>query len=185
MKTLLLADANRLFASPVDHAATRQQRDAAVYQTLMLSESDFNNLVFMEANDNVWADNQALVDRLTPAGQSRTLKKVVDRVLEAYPYKRPIQVFKHLSADEPWFEGCFIISARFDSRLLGELLVRPLTAYEKPAHPPPIRLYLEDGNHRALVYAVSLRLQAEAYQPVRAIFSRDWSHFYPWGQVTA
>lgn len=184
MKTLLLADANRLFASPTDHAATRQQRDAAVYQSLMLSESGFNDLVFMEANDNVWANNQALVDRLTPSGQSRTLKEVVDRVLEVYPYQHPIQVFKHLSADEPWFEGCFIISARFDPRLLGELLVRPLTTYEKPAHPLPIRLYLEDGSHRALVYAVSLRLQAEAYQPVRAIFSRDWSYLYPWGQVT-
>ena len=185
MRTLLLADANRLSASPVDQAAIRQQRDAAVYQNLMLSESEFNNLVFMEANDNVWADNQALVDRFTPAGQSRTLKRVVDRILEAYPYKCPLQVFKHLSADEPWFEGCFIISARFDPRLLGELLIRPLTTYEKPAHPPTIKFYLEDGNHRALVYAVSLRLHTEAYQPVRAIFSRDWSHLYPWGQVTA
>ncbi|MDE0009615.1 MAG: hypothetical protein OXU36_00630 [Candidatus Poribacteria bacterium] len=185
MKTLLLADANRLLAFPSDHAATRQQRDAAAYQTFTLSEADFYNLVFMEANDNVWANNQALVDRLTPAGQSRTLKEVVDRILEAYPYQRPIQVFKYLSADEPWFEGCFIISARFDPRLLGELLIRPLTAYEKPAHPPAIRFYLEDGNHRALVYAVSLRLQIEAYQPVRAIFSRDWSHLYPWGQLTS
>ena len=183
MKTLLLADANRLLASPSDHAATRQQRDTAAYETFTLSEADFNDLVFMEANDNVWTNNQALVDRLTPTGQSRTLKEVVDRLLEAYPYQRPIQVFKRLSADEPWFEGCFIISARFDPRLLGELLIRPLAAYEKPAHPPTIRFYLEDGNHRALVYAVSLRLQTEAYQPVRAIFSRDWSHLYPWGQV--
>lgn len=90
MKTLLLADANRLLASPSDHEATRQQRDAAVYQTFMLSEADFNDLVFMEANDNVWTDNQTLIDRLTPTGQSRTLKEVVDRVLEAYPYQRPI-----------------------------------------------------------------------------------------------
>ena len=185
MKTLLLADANRLLASPADHATTRQQRNAAVYHTFILSEADFNDLVFMEANDNVWTDNQALVDTLTPVGQSRTLKEVVDRILQAYPYPRPIQVFKHLSADEPWFEGCFIISARFDPRLLGELLIRPLAAYEKSAHPPKIRFYLEDGNHRALVYAVSLRLQAEAYQPVRAIFSQDWSHLYPWGQLTA
>ena len=50
--------------------------------------------------------------------------------------------------------GAFIISARFDPRLLGELLIRPLAAYEKPIHSPKIRFYLEDGNHRALVYAV-------------------------------
>ena len=184
MKTLLLADANRLCASASEYEAIRQKINAAVYETFTLNESDFNDLVFMEANDNVWANNQALADKLTPAGQSRTLKEVVDRILEAYPYPRPIQVFKHLSADEPWFEGCFIISARFDPRLLGELLIRPLAAYEKPAHPPTIRFYLEDGNHRALVYAVSLKLQTEAYQPVRAIFSPNWSHLYPWGQVT-
>ena len=81
MKTLLLADANRLFASPADHAAIRQQRDAAAYQTFTLNESDFNDLVFMEANDKVWADNQQLVDRLTPVGQPRTLREVVDRLL--------------------------------------------------------------------------------------------------------
>ena len=185
MKERLLADAHRLSASPSEYEATRQQINAAVYETFMLSETDLNDLVFMEANDHVWADNQALVDLLTPERTSRTLKEVVDRILKAYPYQTAIQVFKHLSADEPWFEECFIISARFDPRLLGELLIRPLTAYEKPAHAPRIKFYLEDGNHRALVYAVAVRLQTETYQPVRAIFSRDWSHLYPWGQLTS
>ena len=185
MKELLLDDANRLYASPPEYAATRRKIDAAAYETFTLSEADFNDLVFMEANDNVWAGNQRLVDTLTPKGKSRTLKDVVDRILKSYPYQNPIQVFKHLSDDEPWFDGCFIISARFDPRLLGELLVRPLTAYEKPAHSPKIRFYLEDGNHRALVYAVFLRLHVEKYQPVRVIFSQDWSHLYPWAQLTS
>ena len=101
------------------------------------------------------------------------------------PVDSQIKVFKHLSEDEPWFEGCFIISARFDPRLTGELLIRSLTACEKPAHAPKIRFYLEDGNHRALVYAVSLRLHAVVYQPARVIFSRDWSHLYPRGQLTS
>lgn len=59
MKALLLEDANRLFASPSDYEATRQQIEAAAYQTFTLNEADFNDLVFMEANDNVWADNQS------------------------------------------------------------------------------------------------------------------------------
>ncbi len=178
MKELLLEDANRLSASTSEYETTRQQIDTAVYQTFTLSESDFNDLVFMEANDNVWADNQTLVDTLTPKGKSRTLKEVVDRILKVYPYQHPIQVFKHLSHDEPWFDGCFIISARFDPRLMGELLIRPLAAYEKPSHSPKIRFYLEDGNHRALVYAVSLRLHTAAYQPLRVIFSQDSSHLF-------
>ena len=185
MKELLLADANRLSASLSEYEATRHRIESAEYKTFTLSETDFYDLVFMEANDAVWANNQKLVDLLTPKGKSRTLKEVVDRILKTYPYQSPIEVFKHLSEDEPWFEGCFLISARFDPRLLGELLIRPLTAYEKPAHSPKIRFYLEDGNHRALVYAVFLRLCAEEYQPVRVIFSKDWTHLYPWAQLTA
>ena len=112
MRELLLADANRLSASLPEYEATRHRIESAEYKTFTLSEADFYNLVFMEANDNVWTGKQALVHRLTPAGQSRTLKDVVDRILKAYPYPRLIQVFKHVAADEPWFEGCFIISAR-------------------------------------------------------------------------
>ena len=180
MRELLLADANRLSASTSEYEAIRQQIERAEYKTFTLREADFYDLVFMEANDNVWANNQKLVDILTPEGKSRTLKEVVDRILKAYPHESPIKIFKHLSEDEPWFEGCFLISARFDPRLLGELLVRPLAAYEKPAHSSKIRFYLEDGNHRALVYAVFLRLHAETYQPVRVIFSKNWTHLYPW-----
>ncbi len=185
MKELLLADAHQLSASHSEYEATRQQIERAEYETFTLRESDFDDLVFMEANDAVWANNQKLVDILTPKGESRTLKEVVDRILTVYPHESPIQVFKQLSEDESWFEGCFLISARFDPRLMGELLIRPLTAYEKPAHSPRIRFYLEDGNHRALVYAVFLRLCAEAYQPVRVIFSKDWTHLYPWAQLTS
>lgn len=185
MKELLLADANQLSASHSEYEANRHRIESAEYKTFTLSEVDFYDLVFMEANDTVWADNQKLVDILTPKGKSRTVKEVVDRILKVYPYESPIKVFKHISDDEPWFEGCFIISARFDPRLLGELLIRPLAAYEKPAHSPRIRFYLEDGNHRALVYAVFLRLHTEKYQPVRVIFSEDWTHLYPWAQLTA
>ena len=180
MTELLLAHAHQLSTSPSKYEVTRQQIDRAEYKTFILSESDFDDLVFMEANASVWANNQKLVDILTPKGTSRTLKEVVDRMLKVYSHESPIQVFKQLSEDEPWFEGCFLISARFDPRLMGELLIRPLTAYEKPAHSPNIRFYLEDGNHRALVYAVFLRLCAEAYQPVGVIFSKEWTHLYPW-----
>ena len=185
MKELLLVDANRLLALHSEYEATRQQIERAEYKTFTLREADFDDLVFMEANDVVWANNQKLVDLLTPKGESRTLKEVVDRILKVYPHESPIEVFKHLSEDEPWFEGCFLISARFDPRLMGELLIRPLTAYEKPAHSPRIRFYLEDGNHRALVYAVFLRLCEQAYEPVRVIFSKDWTHLYPWAQLTS
>ena len=77
MKELLLADANRLSDSLSKYETTRQQIDRADYKTFTLSEADFYDLVFMEANDSVWADNQKLVDTLTPKGKSRTLKELV------------------------------------------------------------------------------------------------------------
>ena len=139
----------------------------------------------MEVNDAVWSNNQKLVDTLIPKGKARSLKELVDRILTVYPHESPIQVFKQLSETEPWFDGCFLIRARFDPRVMGELLIRPLTVYEKPAHSPNIWFYLEDGNHWALVYAVFLRLRAQMYQPVRVIFSENWTHLYPWVRLTS
>ena len=183
MKELLLKDANELYWCPSEHVDFRRKIEKAEYKTHSLSEREFNSLVFMEANDTVWDKNQELVEKLTPKGEPRTLKTVTERILQAYPHDLPIQIFKHLSEDEPWFDGCFILSARFDYRLLGELKIRPLTVWEKE-HSAEGSFYLEDGNHRALVYAVFLRLGAsKEYQPVRAIWSSNWAHIFPWGQV--
>ena len=93
MGELLLADAHQLSASHSEYEATRQQIERAEYKTFTLRESDFDDLVFMEANDDVWANNQKLVDLLTPKGKARTLREVVDRILKTYPYESPIQVF--------------------------------------------------------------------------------------------
>ena len=73
MKELLLADANQLSAPLSEYEATRHRIERAEYKTFTLSEADFYDLVFMEANDAVWANNQKLVDILTPKGKSRTL----------------------------------------------------------------------------------------------------------------
>ena len=49
MKALLLADANRLSASPSEYEANRHRIERAEYKTFTLRESDFHDLVFMEA----------------------------------------------------------------------------------------------------------------------------------------
>lgn len=183
MKKLLLDDANRLYACSSEHEANCRKIENAKYKRFTVSEVDFNRLLFMEANTDVWAGKPTLVDKLTPEGEPRTLQIVVDRIVTEYPYDSPLKILKHLSEDEPWFEGCFIISARFDRRLFGELLVRPLMAYERAVHSPETRFYVEDGNHRALVYAVFLKFGIGTYEPVPVIFSEDWSHIYPWGQA--
>ena len=112
-----MGDANKAFCSgPLYEKYTR--RIASVeYSTCCLNEAQFHNLVFMGTNPTVWDKNQELVDKLTPESEPRTLKVVVERILTEYPYAlSPSKIFKHLSIDEPWFEGCFIVSARFDPR---------------------------------------------------------------------
>ena len=183
MKELLMKNANELYWCPSKYEEYDRKIKTVRYETFLISETQFNSLVFMEANATVWEENQELVDKLTPEGEPRTFKAVVDRIVRKYPHNVPIEIFKHLSEDEPWFDGCFIMSARFDYRLLGKLKVRPLTDGER-SHSSEGSFYLEDGNHRALVYAVFLRLGViKEYEPVRVIFSKDWEHIYPWGQV--
>ena len=180
MKNLLIEDANELYCWPSKYETYRRNIEKAEDERFCLTEAQFNRLVFMKANDTVWDKNQALVNKLTPAGQPRTLKAVTERIVKEYPHDSPINVFKHLSEDEPWIDGCFIVSARFDHRLLGELKVRPLTHWEKK-HSPEGSFYLEDGNHRALVYSVLLRMGVlKRYESVQAIRSLDWAHIYPW-----
>ncbi len=187
MKKLLIEDANRLYNNPTEYAEICEKIETVRYKTFAISEADFNTLVFMEPNTEVWAGKPALVDILAPKGKPRTLGDVVARILTAYPYQNALKLFKQLSEDEPWFEGCFIICARFDLRLFGELLIRPLAPYEKPAHSesPDVTFYLEDGNHRALVYATLLKLREKTYHPVNVILSKDWCHIYPWAQPTS
>ena len=182
VKELLLKDANKAYCSPSLYEEYARRIANVDYSTCCLNEAHFNNLVFMETNPTVWAKNQVMVDKLTPGGEPRTLKAVVERILTEYRYGLPIQIFKHLSEDEPWFKGCFIVSARFDPRLFGELKIRLLDMEEKRVSPDG-SFYLEDGNHRALVYAVFLQLELiKEYKPVRAILSKDWKHIYPWGR---
>ena len=180
VKRLLMEDANKAYCSPSLYEEYAREIANAEYSTCCLNEAQFHNLVFMGTNPTVWDKNQELVDKLTPEGELRTLKSVVERILTEYRYDLPIQIFKHLYRDEPWFEGCFIVSARFDPRLFGELKIRPLDMEEKRDSPDG-SFYLEDGNHRALVYAVFLRLNIiKQYKPVRAIISDDWEHIFPW-----
>ena len=183
MKELLMKNANKLYWYPSKYEEYRHKIERTRYKICCLSEKEFNSLVFMEANDTVWDKNQELVNKLTPKGESRTIQDVVERIVREYPHELPIKIFKHLSEDEPWFDGCFTVSARFDPRLLGELKVRPLTDEERTRSSEG-SFYLEDGNHRALVYAMFLRLGIiKEYESVRVIFSEDWEHIYPWGRV--
>ena len=151
-----------------------------------LNREEFNNLVFMEP-----PSTDSLLGYLAPKNKSRTLTDVADRLLEVTDRcltgdatSTPIEIFKCASNLDPWFESCFIISARFNPKLLGDLLVRPLYGDDKKYHSnPENKLYIDDGNHRALVYIVFLKFDVWQYElaPVNIIQSTDFFHHLPWG----
>ena len=175
-----MRDANKLYSDLSEYKDSKRKIESATYETINLDEAQFRNLVFMEANNYVWLANHELVGKLTPCGEPRTLQDVVERIVTEYGGLSSIEIFKRLSDNEPWFDGCFITSARFDYRLLGELKIRCLNEKEETDSPNG-SFYLEDGNHRALVYLMFLRLgEIKEYKPVRAIWSKDWGHIFPW-----
>lgn len=186
MKSILMKDANKLHSNRSEYEAHQRMIEKATYRRISLDYEKFRNLVFMGTNATVWHQNQDLVDKLTPEGKSRTLGDVVDRIIEEYrhsPDDLPLQIFKRLSDDEPWFKESFTMSARFDPRLLGELKIRPLDTAdsEEKNISPSGSYYLEDGNHRALVYLLFLRLGViKVYDSVQAIISDHWEHIFPW-----
>ena len=179
MKVLLTRDANKLYSDSCAYADNERKIADAEYENKCLSEKDFRDLVFMETNNYVWLSNHELVGALAPQGKPRTLQDVVKRIVKEYDYDSPIKIFKHLSDNEPWFDDCFFMSARFDEHLLGELKIRDLNEQEKRDSPGAL-YYLEDGNHRALVYYMFIHLKLKEYKPVRAIWSKDWTHIFPW-----
>ena len=122
MKVTLMRDANKLYSDRSAYECHKRKIANAEYKPMCLDEEEFRNLVFMWTNNYVWLLNDDLVDKLTPKCESRRLPDVVERIENEYGRGSPIEIFKRLSGDESWFDGCFIMSARFDCRLLGELM---------------------------------------------------------------
>ena len=79
---------------------------------------------------------------------------------------------------EAWFKRHAYISRSFNKGLMGELWVRNLVKSDVDDHErkgsPNGTFYIEDGNHRALVYAVHIELGKAVYKPVDAIHATSW-----------
>ena len=169
-----------------------------VEQTLD-TEDDFLRLVWMDSENILGSE---MFNQLTPRNEPRTLKNVVERIRNNYPYDSPHNIFEALnhklsllkqvehkerslwsgkSANTMWFENCIIINGTFDHRLIGELWVRDLLTHELEQSPEGT-YYIEDGSHRALVYALNLEFNAVEYMPVRIRWCKSWQHIFPWAQ---
>ena len=105
-------------------------------------------------------------------GEDRTPVKVFDSIdITARNEKGEIE-------EESWFKRHVCLSLSFEKDLMDNLWIRNLVkSCVVPCerkHSPNGTFYIEDGNHRALVYAVHLELGMAVYEPVDAIHATSW-----------
>ena len=198
MKRLLLENARKIHLNASSREASRREIENAVYfhRTLWTADAFFN-LVWMDTENILGAE---LYNQLTPKEEPRTLKNLVRKIRNRYPRDSPHEILSMLnselsslreveqyrgtantSANNKWFEGCVTINGTFDPRLIRDLWVRDLLKHESKQSPMGI-YYIEDGSHRALVYALNLALNETAYVPVKVRWCQSWKHIFSWAQ---
>ena len=146
------------------------------FTKLRLTEDEVCKFVFMNPSP-AWTDKPDEHEFLLSICR-RTLKEVVGKVIEKSSFRghNPTNVFKNIGVvaegeNKPWFEHHACISRSFDRAQMGELWIRNLSDYsgDEKETCPNGSFYVEDGNHRALVYAMYVKLGKIEYNPVDAI----------------
>ena len=175
---LLLKDAKKLVNNPNElkriHADIRQME----FCELELCSKQFHDLVFMlapkEENWEVEFPSRNLLCGETIGTNVKNIR---------HKGKSPVEIFDELSEKDDWFESYLVLSARFDPRLMGHLWIRDLRTHEKEQEIKG-SFYIEDGCHRALVYALYLAFEHLDYDkaPVMAYHTTTWKPILPWSQ---
>ena len=167
------------------------------FTKLQLTENEFNNLVFMgspswwinEAEYPPWY-NKEKCPKLPVQEEHRflhslcfkSLKHIVQKIIERSGLDgqnlNPQDVFENIGIiarydKEPWFKPHARLSRHFRKNLMGAIWIRNLTLEERNQCSAKA-FYIEDGNHRALVYAVHIACGAATYEPVEAIHATSW-----------
>ena len=167
------------------------------FTKLQLTEYEFNNLVFM-GSPPWWIDeekyppwyNQEKSPKLPVREEHKFLhslslkpiKHVVQKVIERSGYVgqnlNPTEVFEKIDIiarydEEPWFKKHAHLSRHFCKNSMEAIWTRNLTPHERNQYSSKT-FYVEDGNHRALVYAVHIACGAATYEPVEAIHATSW-----------
>ena len=166
------------------------------FTRLQLTENEFNNLVFM-GPPRWWTDEKEYPpgcdpektpkppvregDRFLASLGFKPLQHVAQKVIERSGLDRqnlnPTKVFENIDIiarydKEPWFKQHVHISQHFHKSLMTPIFIRNLTPCERKQ--PSQTFYVEDGNHRVLVYAVHIACGATTYESVKAIHATSW-----------
>lgn len=171
------------------------------FTELQLDKKEFDNLVFMNAPPwwkHEYHRNRSGRDRDLTAEQvflldlcCKPLKEVVKKVKEKADLQEQevnsTAIFEKLlgikakhkrgsEESEPWFKSYAELSQCFDKDLMPPIWIRNLSVYEngEKYKCPDGTFYIEDGNHRALIYALKVDLEKVEYTPFPAIHATSW-----------
>ncbi len=175
---LLLQDVKELVRNPDELKQTRLDIQQMKFREVKLCSKQFRNLVFMKApKEENWKENFPI--RYSLCG--KTLETMVKTI--KHKGNNPVEILHELSQEDDWFQRHFVLSIRFDPRLIGRLWIRDLRTHEDKQGMKG-SFYLEDGGHRALVYALYIACDQLDYDkiPVMAYHAETWKHILPWAQ---
>ena len=161
---------------------------------ILETKEEFDNLVFM-GPPLIWKRfpkrHEFLLDIC-----HKPLKCVVKKVMlyegrkftDPTDYFRTLLSIKPIDETTPWFHRHMMLSQKFNRLLMAPLWVRNLTCHDhdhpdhfnERKHYPNGSFYVEDGNGRALVYAIHLACGME-YEPVKVIHGTTWDGIFDWG----
>ena len=153
--------------------------------TIECEESFLDKLRFMGAPHD-WYSYQSekpitpegeIYSSITGVGGHNTvsLRRVALGIVKKYGNSTPndsSEILYRLGKANRWYRRFLALEAYFDRRLLTPLWVRNWGDRQS--------LYVEDGNARALAYALRLVCKEEQYKPIPLIWCRSWSHIFSW-----
>ena len=168
----------------------RENIKGAKYHFGLITDKNvfLENLIWMGPPEDWWtytpfATKEGKVyEKIAPKGESRSLWNIVKRIRSDYSGNTPEQLLTALYQASDWFGRHLSFSTHFDPLLSSPLWVRTLRKNEQEAWGEPEwqdRLYIEDGNHRALVYALRISC-GEDFIPVPILWCGSWQHILCW-----
>ena len=130
-----------------------------------------------------------LYRKLVPEGELPTLRKAAERLIREYG-DDSTEIFRRLSdaakvqserrtRRSEFFTGFSDFNAEFDLIYMGPLLVSSLRDEQYQTNGNPAlrkdKLYIDDGNHRALIYATRVMCNDNDFVYMPALWSRSWA----------
>ena len=152
---------------------------------LRVSKTDFDKLVFMNPPEGKAKWYNSTLEDLCVKPLNEVAGEVI-RLSGARKADGAAKIFENLDlrayddSPESWFTKHAEICRHFHKSQMSPIWIRNLGKHDgKSVNRPisqdsPCKYYIDDGNTRALVYAVRLACGEESYEPIKTIHATSW-----------